>query len=162
MITYSNISPTLPVVDLNRARKFYHETLGLRINTEDSAGILFQAYDGSKLYIYKRGPTKADHTVVSFNVDDVSAEVAELRRKGIQFEEYDIPEMGLKTVDGIATFPGGEYETKSAWFKDTEGNILSLNQMTRVRRDTHEEDLEMEIDDGVEIDALAGVVSQGV
>ena len=84
------------------------------------------------LYIYQRGPTKADHTVVSFGVKDVESEVKELRGKGIKFEEYDIPEMSLKTVNGIATWSGEEWQTKSAWFKDPEGNILGVTQMDRV------------------------------
>ena len=131
MISNSKISPTLPVVDLNRARKFYHETLGLKITMEDPQGVMLEGGDGTMLYLYKRGPTKADHTVVSFGVEDVDSEVRELRGKGIKFEEYDIPEMGLKTVNGIATMPGKEYETKGAWFKDTEGNILSVVQMVK-------------------------------
>jgi len=132
MIANAKISPTLPVVDLKRARKFYHETLGLKITMEDPMGVMFEAGDGSGLYIYQRGPTKADHTVASFRVDKIEREVEELRRKGIKFEEYDIPSMQLKTVNSIATWTGDEYETKSAWFKDTEGNILGLVQMEKV------------------------------
>ncbi len=133
MLSNSKIAPTLPVVDLKRARRFYKETLGLKINMEDPYGVMFESEDGSMLYIYQRGQTKADHTVVSFGVKDVESEVKELRRKGIKFEEYDIPEMSLKTVNGIASWTGEEWETKSAWFKDTEGNILGVTQMDRVR-----------------------------
>lgn len=132
MISNSKISPTLPVVDLERAKKFYRDTLGLRISGEDEAGVLFEAGSGCNLYIYKRGPTKADHTVLSFDVEDVRKEVDELRRKGVRFEEYNMPEMGLKTVNGIATMRSGQYVTDSAWFKDTEGNILALVHMAPV------------------------------
>ena len=132
MLSESRIAPTLPVVDLKRASKFYKETLGLKINMEDPQGVMFESGDGSLLYLYRRGPTKADHTVVSFNVKDVESEVKELRRKGIKFEEYDIPEMQLKTINGIATWTGEEWITKGAWFKDTEGNILSVVQMDKV------------------------------
>ncbi len=132
MLSESRIAPTLPVVDLKRARKFYEETLGLKINMEDPQGVMFESGDGSLLYLYKRGPTKADHTVVSFNVKDVESEVKEMRRKGVKFEEYDIPEMQLKTINGIATWTGEEWTTKGAWFKDTEGNILSVVQMDKV------------------------------
>ena len=137
MIFDAKISPTLPAVDLERGKKFYHDLLGLKVAFEDPSGIMFEARHGSQLYLYKRGPTKADHTVVSFEVDHIESEVDGLRRKGVKFEEYDIPEMNLKTVDGIATFPvppGGQYETKSAWFKDPEGNILALTQMVKVGR----------------------------
>lgn len=136
MISNSKITPTLPVVDLNRAKRFYHETLGLKISTEDNMGVLFESGDCSMLYIYKRGPTKADHTVVSFEVEDIDSEVRDLRRKGIEFEEYDISDMGLKTVNGIATYRGEEYEEKTAWFKDTEGNIIALHQMVKVGNDS--------------------------
>ena len=135
MISNSKISPTLPVVDLERAKKFYRDNLGLKIVFEDPSGIMFESSDHSQLYLYQRGPTKADHTVLSFEVEHIESEVNELRRKGIKFEDYDMPEMHLKTVNGIATFPvmpGGKYETKSAWFKDTEGNILALTQMVKV------------------------------
>lgn len=130
MIAESTILPMLPVVDIQRARKFYHEKLGLRIAIEDEMGILFEAGRGSSLYVYRRGPTKADHTAAAFEVDDIEAEVADLRRKGIRFEEYNIPDMGLKTVNGIASSRSEGYEDKTAWFKDTEGNILALHQRT--------------------------------
>ena len=128
MLSNAMIAPTVPAVDLKRARKFYEETLGLKVVMEDpSPGIMLQCGKGTMLYVYQRGATKADHTVASFAVDGVEAEVKELKRKGVKFEEYDIPAMKLKTVNGIATIGG----MKSAWFKDTEGNILSVVQMPK-------------------------------
>ena len=137
MMSSSKITPTLPAVDLNRARKFYHETLGLKISMEEPMGIFFESRDGSTLYLYERGPTKADHTVAAFDVEDIDAEVRDLRSKGIKFEEYDIPSLGVRTVNGISTRLVEGYESKSAWFKDTEGNILALNQMVKARPATH-------------------------
>ena len=126
MLTNAMVAPNLPAVDIKRARKFYTEKLGLQVAKEDSAqGIMFKAGEGTMLYIYQRAATKADHTAASFKVDNVEAEVKELRAKGVKFEEYDIPNMGIKTVNGIATMG----DMKSAWFKDTEGNILALIQM---------------------------------
>lgn len=126
MLTNVPAHATLPVVDLARARRFYEETLGLRvIKTDPAPGALLQAGEGTKIYIYQRGATKADHTVASFSVKDVEATVKELRAKGVVFEELDLPSMGLKTVDGVATMG----ETKAAWFKDTEGNILGISNM---------------------------------
>ena len=126
MLGKAMVAPTLPAVDLKRARKFYEEKLGLKVVMEDpSPGIMIQAGKGTMLYVYQRGPTKADHTVASFAVDNIEAEVKELKQKGVKFEEYDIPSMGLKTVNGIAAMG----KMKSAWFKDTEGNILSVTQM---------------------------------
>jgi hypothetical protein len=74
--------------------------------------------------MYKRDSTKADHTVASFMVDDIEIEVNHLKEKGVIFEEYDLP--NIKTINSIAT--SGSY--KSAWFKDTEGNIIGLTQMS--------------------------------
>lgn len=126
MLTNVPVRSTLPVVDLNRAKKFYEEKLGLKVVGEDpSPGAVLQAGGGTQLYIYQRAATKADHTAASFSVKDVEAEVKELKAKGVVFEEVEIPGMGVKTVDGVATFG----ELKAAWFKDTEGNILGISNM---------------------------------
>ena len=126
MLSNAMVAPTLPAVDLKRARKFYEEKLGLKVAMEDpSPGIMLQAGQGTMIYVYQRAATKADHTVASFKVDNIEAEVKALKNKGVKFEEYDLPKMGIKTVNGIATMG----DMKSAWFKDTEGNILSLAQM---------------------------------
>ena len=122
------IHPTLPVVDLERAKKFYEETLGLGVVWEDpSPGALLQAAEGTTIYIYQRAATKADHTAAGFTVKDVEATVKELRAKGVVFEDIDVP--GFKTVDGIATMTTPKGEFKGAWFKDTEGNILAVNNI---------------------------------
>ena len=128
MLTNAKIHPTLPAVDLDRAKKFYEGTLGLKVIMEDpSPGVLLQAGEGSTIYIYERTATKADHTVAGFSVKDVEATVKGLKTKGVVFEDVDDP--GLKTVESIATMttPAGEF--KGAWFKDTEGNILAVTNM---------------------------------
>jgi catechol 2,3-dioxygenase-like lactoylglutathione lyase family enzyme len=117
------VMPTLPVVDLQRARKFYEEKLGLRLREEMPGGVLYDCGGGTMLHLYQRAPTKADNTAAAFLVDNIEAEVAELKRKGITFEEYDMP--GLKTEGGIATTD----QEQIAWFKDTEGNILAVSQL---------------------------------
>jgi len=120
----SHVAIAVPNVD--EAAKFYEEKLGLKVVKEDpSPGITLEAGKGTKLYIYQRGATKADHTVANFTVEDVEAEVKALKAKGVKFEEYDIPSMGIKTVNSIAVM--GSY--KGAWFKDTEGNILGISNM---------------------------------
>ncbi len=124
MLTNTQLLTILPAVDLNRAKKFYTEKIGLKVSKEFSSGIFFEDENGAlNLYIYKRGPTKADHTVASFMVEDIEKEVKELKEKGVVFEEYDSPV--TKTVNSIATVEGG----RSSWFKDTEGNILSVSSM---------------------------------
>ncbi|MGH2682891.1 MAG: VOC family protein [Actinomycetota bacterium] len=115
-------SATIPAKDLDGTRKFYESVLGLEIVMENPAGITYRSGD-SLLSLY---PTQfagtAQHTLGGFFVDDVEAAVKDLRAKGVTFEEYDMP--GLKTVDGIADLEG----EKGAWFKDPEGNILSIFQ----------------------------------
>lgn len=124
MLSNAQVHATLPAVELPRARKFYEETLGLKVVAEDpSPGITLQAGGGTRLYVYQRVATKADHTAAAFTVSDVEAEVKALKAKGVKFEDIDSP--GIKTVDGIASMG----TLKAAWFKDTEGNILGIANM---------------------------------
>lgn len=128
MLTSATVYVTLPAVDLKRARKFYEETLDLKFVGEDpSPGVTLQAGNNCMLYLYKRSMTKADHTVAGFDVDDVEVQVRDLKDRGVKFEDYDIPDMELKTVNSVATFG----LMKSAWFKDTEGNILAIGNFTQ-------------------------------
>jgi len=122
MLSQYPLSATAPTTDVDRARKFYVEKLGLKEKFADEAGVLFEAGEDTCIYLYKRGPTKADHTIATFSVKDVEGEVSELRSRGVAFEDYDMP--GLKTENGIATWG----EDKAAWFKDPDGNILGLFQ----------------------------------
>jgi catechol 2,3-dioxygenase-like lactoylglutathione lyase family enzyme len=125
MLANAPVAPTIPVTDLARAREFYEKKLGFTVIKERSGGISFQAGNGTKFYMYKRGPSKADHTLASFMVDDVEKTVDELTKAGIVFEQYDFP--GLKTNEkGIAVLEAeGE---KGAWFKDPDGNILAVGE----------------------------------
>jgi catechol 2,3-dioxygenase-like lactoylglutathione lyase family enzyme len=120
------LAAILPVVDLGRAKKFYAGTLGLKqVEEREGSEVMYQAGAGATLGLYRRPtPTKADHTAVGFMVDDLNKVMAGLRSKGVKFEEYDMPEMGLKTVNGVATM-GND---RGAWFKDPDGNILSVFQ----------------------------------
>ncbi len=119
------VNATLPVADLDRAVEFYKDKLGLKADEKGKGGVMVWAGMGTGIYLYERGPTKADHTVVGFNVDDVEAEVDELRDNGVDFLDYDMPDMGIKTENGVATI--GDW--KAAWFKDPDNNIISINQM---------------------------------
>ncbi|MCK5300812.1 MAG: VOC family protein [Thermoplasmatales archaeon] len=123
MLSEKSVVTTIPVVDIERAKNFYENKLELKLLEEMDEGLFFEAGNNTQLYMYKRDSTKADHTVASFMVDDIENEVNHLKEKGIIFEEYDFPT--LKTVNNIATT--GNF--KSAWFKDTEGNIIALTQM---------------------------------
>jgi len=127
MLRDARVAAILPAVDIERAKKFYLEKLGLRSAhipvPEDGAA--FECGDGTMLYLYEReSGTKADHTVAGWLVEDVERAVEELRERGVVFEQYDVP--GLKTDErGIAK----NGEGRSAWFKDTEGNILAIAEM---------------------------------
>jgi predicted enzyme related to lactoylglutathione lyase len=129
MLTNSPIRPTIPVVDLDRAKRFYETSLGLMpvpANNDNTSGIaIFECGNGTRMELYQRGPSKADHTVATFEVSDIEEKVNALRGKGVNFEEYDMP--GIKTQNGIAT----QGSVKAAWFKDSEGNILCIHQITR-------------------------------
>jgi catechol 2,3-dioxygenase-like lactoylglutathione lyase family enzyme len=122
MLGNTRLTLTLPVVDLERAKEFYTTKLGLSLDEHQMpGGVVLTTSVGNYVFLYERGATKADHTVASFDVDDVEAEVAELSSKGVEFEEYELP--GAKDI-GNHVYEMGEY--KSAWFKDTEGNILAI------------------------------------
>ncbi len=121
MLGNSDPTPMIAVKDLDRARAFYEETLGLK--TIDTMGeeVVSMQSGGSRIDVYRSdyaGTNKA--TALTFNVEDIAAEVRELKDKGVSFEHYD--------MDGL-TRDGDIYQTegmKTAWFKDPDGNILSL------------------------------------
>jgi len=127
MLANSRVAAILPAVDLARAKEFYEKKLGLLLVDTPVAGAMFEGGQGTVLALYPREtPTKADHTVAGWVVDDIEAVVDALRKRGVVFEQYDMP--GMKTDErGIATLGPG----KSAWFKDTEGNILSIFEVGR-------------------------------
>ncbi len=115
----------------DRAKKFYTEVLGLKPGMEmpgPGGGGMFEAAGGTMVMVYENPGLKApENTVLGFGVsgDQFGALMADLRARGVTFEDYDIPEFGLQTVNGVADLGG----KKSAWFKDSEGNILNLAQM---------------------------------
>ena len=129
MLANSPVMPTIPVVDLSRAKRFYETALGLKpspTHNDNTSNIAtFECGNDTRIELYQRAPSKADHTVATFEVSDIEEEVNMLRGKGVNFEEYDMP--GIKTQNGIAT----QGSDKAAWFKDTEGNILCIHQRMR-------------------------------
>ena len=123
MLAKGKVHPTLSVTNLERAKKFYGETLGLKSNGELALDhVEYEAGEGTFLVIYVRPePPKAENTAASFIVDDVEVIVKWLKERGVVFEEYDLP--GLKTTNSIATLG----DLKGAWFKDPDGNILAIS-----------------------------------
>ncbi len=123
MLSNASVTTMLPVKDMERARSFYERYLGLVPGGLKADGKFVYEVGGSTLALFpKPEGTKADHTAISFRVDDIAASIEELKRKGVVFEDYDFP--GLKTVNHVCVL-GAE---KAAWFKDTEGNYLCIHE----------------------------------
>ncbi|MBK8025881.1 MAG: VOC family protein [Chloroflexi bacterium] len=122
MTSYTGMYAVIPASDLERARRFYEVRLGFSQGVAVGDGILYTVA-GSQVLLYEtRFAGTAEHTILTLRVDDLQATVAELRAKGVVFEDYDFP--GLTTVDGIADL-GDEL---AAWFKDSEGSIVGVIQ----------------------------------
>ena len=120
MLGKADATPMIPVKDLDRARTFYEEKLGLKSKDEWGEGVTLKSGD-TLINVYRSefaGTNKA--TALTFDVDDIDKEVGELKEKGIFFEHYDLPALerrgDLHVTEGF----------KTAWFKDPDGNILSL------------------------------------
>ncbi len=131
---YSGVATRLPAQDLNRARSFYAEKLGLEPIEERPGGLLYRCGSGLFALFASAGSPSGTHTQMGFEVTDLRAAVEVLRARGLVFEEYDVPD--LKTVDGVADVVGN-YPSKggkgelAAWFRDSEGNLLGLGQPLR-------------------------------
>jgi predicted enzyme related to lactoylglutathione lyase len=111
----------IPVKDLARARRFYEDKIGFKPKQEIPGGVVYEFAGGTACFMYPTPNAGTSQASQAFwQVQDVEKEVAELRKRGVLFEEYDMP--GMK--DGIATGGGA----KAAWFKDSEGNILAIIQ----------------------------------
>jgi catechol 2,3-dioxygenase-like lactoylglutathione lyase family enzyme len=124
MLSSARCQTALPAADLDRARRFYEDTLGFIPIDVQPSGVRYEAAGGSRFLVFpSSGRASGSHTQIGFQVDDIAAEVAELRSRGVVFETYDMPAFDAQTM--IATFPG----TRSAWFKDTEGNLIGLVQL---------------------------------
>jgi predicted enzyme related to lactoylglutathione lyase len=110
---------TLPAQDMERAKAFYRDKLGLTPTQEDPGGLRYELAAGTVFGVFpSSGKPSGTHTQIGIEVEDVEQAVKDLQSKGVRFEEYDTP--GLKTVNGVADLGG----TKAAWFKDSEGNLL--------------------------------------
>ncbi|HEX8857594.1 MAG TPA: VOC family protein [Actinomycetes bacterium] len=122
MLADCPIHAALPATDLQRARRFYTQTLGLTPESEGPDGLFFRCGTTRFLVYPSGGAASGAHTQMTWNTPDIEAAVAELQGRGVVFEEYDTPQ--VKTVNGVATLG----QSKGAWFKDSEGNMLALGQ----------------------------------
>ena len=117
------VESTIPAQDLERARAYYAEKLGLTPSSEGRIGLRYRLADGTRFRLFKSGGRASGaHTQMALMVEDLVGTVRELRSRGVQFEEYDGP--GLKTAEGIADVG----YAKAAWFKDSEGNLIGVSQ----------------------------------
>ena len=133
MLRHGRAATRLPAQDLERARRFYSEKLGLEPSEERPGGLLYECAEGRFALFASAGASSGEFTQMGWEVDDIEATVAELKARGVVFEEVDLP--GLKTVDGIADIEGN-YPSKGrgergAWFRDSEGNMLGVGQPVR-------------------------------
>lgn len=133
MLAKAKVAARLPAKDLNRARAFYSEKLGLDPVEQREGGLRYVCAAGEFAIFLSAGAESGTHTQMGWEVEDIQATVRELRGRGVKFEEYDLP--GLKTVDGIAEILGN-YGSKGigergAWFRDSEGNLLGIGQPVR-------------------------------
>src|SRR5437763_4061497 len=107
------IHATLPASYMERAKRFYTEKLGLTAESESPEGVVYRSGDTRFLVFPAGGTASGTHTQLSWTVDDIEAEVAALKARGVIFEEYDFP--SLKTINGVATMG----PVKIAWMKDS-------------------------------------------
>ena len=122
MLTATMVVATLPVTDLERAKGFYRDTLGLELLWENPAGARFRCGEVSELSLFKRPATVTEHTLAHFEVSDIEAVVRDLEDKGVAFLDYD--EGPLKTTGHIAQVG----PARGAWFHDPDGNTLGVRQ----------------------------------
>src|SRR5437763_6879032 len=134
MLVDAHVAARLPAQDLDRARRFYAEKLGLEPVEERPGGLRYRLADGEFALYRSAGAAPGTFTQVAFEVEDHAAAVAELKRRGVVFEDVDVP--GLRTTGGVAQVEGnypskGGKGERAAWFRDSEGNLLGLGQPLR-------------------------------
>ena len=122
----------IPANDVARARQFYESKIGLKPDEEVAGGVTYKFAGNTACFLYPAAPSAGTSKASQafWTVDNLERVMAELKARGIEFEEYDEP--GVKTVNGIATGGGA----KAAWFKDTEGNIMAIIEDVRGKATT--------------------------
>ena len=128
----AGIVAIVPVSDVEAAIRFYGDTLGLELQERrddlpENREAEFEAGHGTLLFYESVGAGKSRHTVAGFRVDDVDATVATLRERGVEFEDYNLPE--LKTEGGVAAVG----DVRAAWCRDPDGNLLAIESVAARR-----------------------------
>jgi catechol 2,3-dioxygenase-like lactoylglutathione lyase family enzyme len=131
MLDKGAVATRLLAQDLGRARAFYAGKLGLEPSEERPGGLLYRCARGEFALFQADGAPSGSHTQMAWQVDDIVTVVAQLRARGVVFEEYDLPRLttvgGIAQVDGNYPSKGGVGE-RAAWFKDSEGNLLAIGE----------------------------------
>jgi predicted enzyme related to lactoylglutathione lyase len=123
MLNDSKVTANIPAADLERAKQFYADKLGLTPAQEGDGGLIYTTAGGTTFFLYlTEYAGQAGHTIAQFHVADIEAEVGALKDNGVTFETYDLP--GVSWDGDIATIPE---MGRAAWFKDSEGNILCVD-----------------------------------
>jgi catechol 2,3-dioxygenase-like lactoylglutathione lyase family enzyme len=129
----AEVATRLPARNLDRARAFYADKLGLEPAEERPGGLLYRLSHTKFALFASAGAASGEHTQMAITVTDLESVVDELRRRGVVFEDVDVP--GLRTVDGIAevegNYPSVGIGERAAWFRDSEGNLLGLGEPIR-------------------------------
>lgn len=123
MLRDSDTYATLPVTDMDRARTFYRDNLGLVEDMVTEGGVMYRS-GATRFFVYPSRYRAAGHTQMSWTVPDIKSAVAALKSSGVTFEEFDLP--GIKSVDGIVQSGPNVW---TAWFKDPDGNLLGLTEI---------------------------------
>jgi catechol 2,3-dioxygenase-like lactoylglutathione lyase family enzyme len=131
MLKDGRVATRIPVRDLERARAFYAEKLGLEAAEERPGGLLYRCGGCEFALFESAGASSGTHTQMGWDVDDIEATVADLKRRGLEFEQVEMP--GMKSVDGIVEVEGnypskGGRGERAVWFKDLDGNVFGIGQ----------------------------------
>ena len=123
MLGDAPVHATLPCADFDRAKAFYADKLGLSPAEETPSGAFYES-GGTRFFLFpSHGAASGTHTQMGWRVDDIEAEVRDLTQRGVQFEEYDFPGFDKDTRIAHAG------PVRSAWFRDSEGNLLGIVQL---------------------------------
>ncbi|MGA8987770.1 VOC family protein [Aeromicrobium sp.] len=123
MLNDSKVTANVPVSNLDRARQFYADTLGLTPAGDHPGGLVYTTSGGTTFYLYETEYAgQAGHTIAQWHVSSVADEVRDLKAKGLDFEHYDMP--GVEWDGDVAKMQG---VGNAAWFKDSEGNIMCID-----------------------------------
>jgi predicted enzyme related to lactoylglutathione lyase len=124
MLNDSRVEANIPASDLQRARTFYADKLGLTPVQDMGVNLVYETAGGTRFNIYETTYAgQAGHTIAQWHVTDIESDVRDLKGKGVTFEVYDLP--GVEWDGEIASLKG---LGRSAWFKDSEGNTMCLDQ----------------------------------